>query len=371
VVDVLVILDGASEPARADRTPTSLDLAATPALDALCAVGTLSRLRTVAPWLAPGSESAIPALLGWTPPAAVDRGLVEAAAHEVPVDTAGGERAWRVDVRTGDGARADADAVRRAVATLADALPAHRVVPLCGHRMLVVGCTPPPLDRLPIASGVGLEAGCIRSLPGAGVTLHPWPEGVVPPRMLDQRTVVVAARGAAAGIGRLMGARVVTPESATGRPGSDLAAKARATVAALDEGAARVVVHVGGPDEAAHEGDRAAKVAALEAADRDVVGPLVAAVGARGGTLRVCPDHGCDPADGLHCGEPVPCVEWTARGARVERGAASGGAHPGAGATAGTGGAEGEAATRPRLTERAVADLPVTDLVGRDVEAAA
>ncbi len=124
---------------------------------------------------------------------------------------------------------------------------------------------------------------------------------------------MIAAPGAAAGIARLLGARVVTPPGATGRPGSDLAAKAAAALAALEDGAERIVVHVGGPDEAAHELDTAAKVAAIEAADRDLIAPLAAALRTRGsGLLRVCPDHGCDPADGRHDPAPVPCVAWAA-----------------------------------------------------------
>jgi 2,3-bisphosphoglycerate-independent phosphoglycerate mutase len=369
---VLVILDGASEPLRGGE-PTSLERAATPALDALCREGaTLTRVRTVAPWLAPGSESAIPALLGWTPPSAVDRGAVEAAAWAVDGwerlgracderAAAGGlgaasangapgasgtasapgtasangttsaprERAWRVDVRAGDGSRADADAVADAVALLAGALPDHRVMPLAGHRLLVVGRGP-----LPVASAP------------PGHALHVWPAGVVPPRLLDARTVVVAARGAAAGIGRLTGARVVVPAGATGRPGSDLAAKGRAAVAEIEAGAARVVVHVGGADEAAHELDAEAKVAAIEAADRDVVGVLAAALVARGGgTLHICPDHGCDPRDGRHDAEPVPSLEWRPGGV----------GSPGA----------------ARLTERAVAGLAVVELARRLAGAAA
>lgn len=85
--ELLVILDGASEPPR-EGVPTSLERAVTPALDALCAEGSLTRLRTVAPWLEAGSEHAIPALLGWTPPAPVDRGMVEAAAREIAVGRA-------------------------------------------------------------------------------------------------------------------------------------------------------------------------------------------------------------------------------------------------------------------------------------------
>lgn len=326
--DVLVILDGASEPLGV--APTSLERAATPALDALCRDGALARVRTVAPWLAAGSESAIPALLGWVPPAAVDRGLVEAAARGIAVPDGG--RAWRVDVRDADdGARAGAAVVRAAALALAAALPAHDVHELGGHRLLVVGEQPWSLPGTP-------------ALP-AGVTFHPWAEGIAPPRVLDAATVVIAAPGAAAGIARLMGARVVTPAGVTGRPGSDLAAKARAALDAIAAGAERIVVHVGAPDEAAHELDPAAKVAAIEAADAAAIAPLADAVRTAGGTLRVCPDHGCDPATGLHDAAPVPCVTW----------AASRGAH---------------AASPRRLTEREAAALPVTDLAPRALAAA-
>ncbi|MDO8189333.1 hypothetical protein Q5424_25115 [Conexibacter sp. JD483] len=367
-VELLVILDGASEPPR-DGRPTSLERAATPALDALCAEGALTRLRTVAPWLEAGSEHAIPALLGWTPPASVDRGAVEAAARGIAVED--GERACRIDVRhAADGARADA---AQALPALAVALPSHRLHLLGGHRLLAVARAPlPGLDPL-VAFGAALASAPASALASApalasasagerdvareGLTLHPWREGIVPPRILDARTVVIAAPGAAAGLARLLGARVITPAGATGRPGSDLAAKAAAALGVLRDATAgasngaagarcgdgpgpgpgpgpasveRIVVHVGAPDEAAHEHDAAAKIAAIEAADRDLIAPLAAALRARAGavgspldgtasrpvdTLRVCPDHGCDPADGRHDATPVPCVTWSPQSA--------------------------------------------------------
>ncbi len=92
------------------------------------------------------------------------------------------------------------------------------------------------------------------------------------------------------------------------------------------------MVHVGAPDEAAHARDPAAKVAALERIDAELVGPLADAVAAAGGRLRICPDHGCDPASGEHDGAPVPVLDW-----------------PGDG-------------PRGRLTERAAATLPVREL---------
>ncbi|RDI73591.1 Metalloenzyme-type protein [Gaiella occulta] len=310
MVAVLVILDGASEPGGA--TATSLERARTPALDELAAAGTLSRVRTVPAGLPAGSETAIPVLLGWTPAVPVDRGMIEAAARDVPL--AEGQRAWRVDVVAADGGRAEETSVGRAADELRAAAPRHSVQPIGEHRLLLTG--PPPL---PIAAREGLRV---------------WAEGALPPRLLGPATVVVAARGAAAGVARLMGADVVVPDGATGSLDTDLEAKAASALEAMARGAKQVVVHVGAPDEASHRRNPAAKVAAIERIDRELVTPLARAVMRAGGTLRVCPDHGCDPRTGIHDGDPVPCLTWSA----------------GAGGNGG----------RMRLTERAVAELPAT-----------
>jgi 2,3-bisphosphoglycerate-independent phosphoglycerate mutase len=329
-VDVLVILDGASEPL--GEAPTSLELADTPVLDGLAGEGLITALRTVAAGLPVGSETAIPGLLGWVPSEPVDRGAIEAAAHGIEVTE--GERAWRVDKRD----RRDATATARQLAhVLAKRVPSRRgcsrgrVHHIRGHRMLVVG--PEPTSTL----GGELLQVALRS-GRFGRELFVWPRGAIPPRILDEDTVVVGARGAAIGIARLMGARTIVPRGATGRPGTDLAAKAAAALSAIEAGAARVVVHVGAPDEAAHERDAEAKVAAIEAADRLLLSPLAEALRTHGGTLQVCPDHGCDPATGAHDGAPVPCLLWPA--------------------------AEASGAQRAsglRLTERAAAERSVED----------
>jgi 2,3-bisphosphoglycerate-independent phosphoglycerate mutase len=295
-LDVLVILDGASEPLT--NAPTSLERAHTPTLDGLAASGELVRVRTVAPGIPAGSETAIPALLGWTPDGRVDRGAIEAAAHDVELGA--GERAWRVDRRD----REDASQSARA---LAGRLPDHCVHHLAGHRMLVVGGEASGAHLLDTPSAWPMAA-----------ELRVWPAGAIPPVVLDADTVVIGARGAAVGIARLMGARTIVPPGATGKPGTNLEAKAAAALRAMDEGAKRVVVHVGSPDEAAHERDREGKIAAIEAADRLLLEPLARALRERAELhlgavrLRVCPDHGCDPATGEHDDAPVPCVVWPA-----------------------------------------------------------
>jgi 2,3-bisphosphoglycerate-independent phosphoglycerate mutase len=161
-----------------------------------------------------------------------------------------------------------------------------------GHRLLVFG------------SSTRVKSSAIRRV---------WPRGALPPRILDERTVVVGAAGAATGLGALMDARTVIPAGATGLPGSDLAAKRRAAKAAIARGAGRVIVRVGGADAAGQDRDRDAKIGVLEAADRDVVGPLVDEVAERGGTLEVCADHRCDPSTGEHLGGPIPRIRWSPR----------------------------------------------------------
>lgn len=311
MVAVTLILDGASEPL--GPAPTSLERARTPVLNSLARAAALSRVRTVPLGLSAGSEHAIPTLLGWPPAASVDRGMVEAAAQELQL--AEEEWAWRVDVREGD-ERADEPTVERVAAELAASFPGHLLRRLAEHRLLLSG--PRPL------------------LLRARDDLWVWPEGAVPPRVLGPETVVVAARGAAAGIARLMGATVVVPEGATGSLDTNLRSKAEAARRALADGAEKVVVHVGAPDEAAHHRDPVAKIRALEDIDCQLLAPLAEGVRAHGGTLTICPDHGCDPHTGLHDDLPVPCLVWRAEARRP--------------------------AGSRRLTERAVAALELVDL---------
>jgi 2,3-bisphosphoglycerate-independent phosphoglycerate mutase len=252
MVSVVVILDGAT-----DRAGATIDLDGMPELTRLCAEGKTEWLDLLDPGVPVGSETAIASLLGWRPDGAVDRGLVEAAARGL--DPAPGERVWRIDVD--------------------------------GHRVLLFGEEPRLTANAPV---------------------RVWPPGLRPPRVLDCSTVVVGAAGAATGLAALMGARAVVPPGATGRPGSDLVAKRAAALAAISGGAERVVVHVGGADEAGHARDPEAKAAVLRVADEDVIGPLAAVVRARAGRIQVGPDHGCDPRTGSHVGGPVPHVIWTA-----------------------------------------------------------
>lgn len=292
MVSVLVIPDGAAEPVRAGL-PTSLERARTPILDGVAKDGTVRRIATTPPGLSPGSEAGIPTLLGFPPVVALSRGALEAAAHGIALG--GRDRAWRVDLRRMDGTRAGQAVARRAVASLQRLLPRHAVHHLRGHRLLVVGAGAPRVAAL------------------AGLRAIVWPDGATPqPGALGKDTIMVCARGAAAGCARLLGAEVVVPAGATGGIDTNLPAKREAAVRAIRDGATAVVVHAGAPDEAAHALDAEAKVAALEAVDRELLTALRAEVARTGGTLTICPDHGTDPTTGLHDGAPVPAVRFGA-----------------------------------------------------------
>jgi 2,3-bisphosphoglycerate-independent phosphoglycerate mutase len=290
VVEVLVIPDGAAQPPRTG-VPTAFEAARTPVLDALAASGAVVRVATTPHGLPAGSETGISSLLGVPPRCRVGRGWVDAAAYGIEVPD--GMIPWRADLVYRSGKRASIRQARDACVHLGYA--AHAV---SGHRLVLVASERPADRRL------------------LGLHVRVWPGGSLPDGEVPVETVVVCARGAAAGCARLLGARVVVPPGATGDVDADLCAKAQAAVAALADRAARVVVHVGAPDEAAHRRQPEAVVGALGRLDRELLAPLRDAVAALGGRLAVCPDHGTDPVSGRHDPAPVPAVVW---GDGVER----------------------------------------------------
>lgn len=292
MVAVLVIPDGAAQPL-GPGVPTALAAARTPVLDALAATGEVARVAVTPAGVPAGSEAGVPALLGHAPARALGRGRIDAAGYGVRVPA--GMVPWRADVRREDGSRATAGMARMIAAALGGAWT-H------GHRLVLFA----PAGSAP-AGGAGVRA---RAVGGGAPGVRVWADGAALPRALDQTTVVVAARGAAAGCARLLGAALVVPPGATGDVDTDLHAKARAAIDAIERGAERVVVHLGAPDEAAHRRDAGAKVAALEAIDAALLAPLRDAVGRADGTLAVCPDHGTDPFDGRHDADAVPALRW-------------------------------------------------------------
>ncbi|MGE4428296.1 MAG: hypothetical protein AB7G37_17720 [Solirubrobacteraceae bacterium] len=348
---ILLIPDGVADPwSPADGAPSPTTLEATPtlALDAVARRAAVRPVVTTPDGLSAGSEVGLPSLLGAPPEGVVSRGRIDAVAH--------GHRepehavVHRVDVRHADGRPApELAGIGLSLLRASVAEEGLHVEALDEHRMLVAGHVAPVLPHradlaeLAVARGLwdpsmtdddghaadGLARGGAgahgndrptrdRATGDGGVSdghggpwFQLWPDGAVPRRILDADTVVVCApRSTMAGIATLMGARTLHPPGATGRRGTDVAAKARAAVTLLREGAATVVVHVGSPDEAAHALDPQAKARELSRIDRDLVAPLAGIAMDLGATLAICPDHGTDPRTGHHSAVPVPGLVW-------------------------------------------------------------
>ena len=118
---------------------------------------------------------------------------------------------------------------------------------------------------------------------------------------------VVTAVDLVRGIGRLAGLEAGKVEGATGFIDTDYAAKVKAALAILEK-KDFVFVHVEAPDECSHNGDLKLKLRAIEDFDRNIVGPVSAALAESGWQYRLIigTDHRTPVSIRNHTAEPVP-----------------------------------------------------------------
>ncbi len=151
--------------------------------------------------------------------------------------------------------------------------------------------------------------------------LHPanccwfWGEGTRPKltpflEKYGVRGGVVCAVDLVKGLGVCAGMRVADVPGATGGMVTDYAAKCRAALQFLQEDCDLVYIHVEAPDECGHHGEPMKKVHAIEAIDREILGPLFHALQATGEpySILLMPDHPTPLALRTHTAEPVPFV---------------------------------------------------------------
>ena len=133
--------------------------------------------------------------------------------------------------------------------------------------------------------------------------------------MLDKFGIsgaVISAVDLVRGIGLTAGLEIVDVPGITGYTDTNYIGKGQYALEALQR-YDLVYVHVEAPDEAGHNGDLAAKIGALEAIDRDIVGPLADGVAEMGdGRILLSPDHRTPLALRTHSREPVPFLLWGA-----------------------------------------------------------
>jgi 2,3-bisphosphoglycerate-independent phosphoglycerate mutase len=152
-----------------------------------------------------------------------------------------------------------------------------------------------------------------RVLNGLAPASHiwPWGQGTRPsmPSFHERfglRGAMITAVDLLAGISAFIGWDRLSVPGQTSYHDNDYAAAGRYAIDALNEYDI-VCVHVEAPDEASHQADAKTKVAAIEAIDRHVIGPVHAALRLLGDyRLLVLPDHYTSVATRKHDPTPPP-----------------------------------------------------------------
>jgi len=332
---LLVVIDGLGGLADHEHG-TELEEATTPNLDRLASEGVTGLLEPVGPGITPGSGPGHLALFGYDPLEFVlGRGALSAAGLDVELHP--GDVASRgnlctldadgniVDRRAG---RISDDEARRVVARLSAAVQGVEFHHEKGHRLLVVfrgeGLDPrigdtdpqttgvPPLEPRPLDPAAAPTAELVAAKlaevhhalvgePAAnGMLLRGFDTHRELPRFRDRtglRAAAVAVYPMYRGIARLLGFEVLGPPA-------DLSDQVR-LLEEHREDADYFFVHVKDADAAGEDGDRAAKIAAIERADQ-AVPDLVGAI--EPGVIAVTGDHATPSQMAAHSWHPVPVL---------------------------------------------------------------
>lgn len=360
---ILIILDGLGGRPTDLGGATCLERAATPVLDALAARGALGLMDPVAPGVRPGSDTSHLSIFGYDPLRVyTGRGAFEALG--IGMDVRGGDVCFRANFATVEERGGELVVLDRRAGRLADGKPLEGAVAEIDlrefglellfrtsteHRGALVlrgeGASPAVSDTDPRKEGRAVER-CRALEPAAQRTAdavnlftrrahevladHPLNRerarrGELPANAVLLRGAAVmphlrpltaeyGIRGACVaggalykGVAKLAGLTVLDVPGATGDLHTDLGAKARAALAVLDK-VDLVFVHIKGADNAAHDGDAAAKRAFIERVDREFFGPLVEGLDLGRVHLCVSGDHTTPPAVKEHTADPVPVL---------------------------------------------------------------
>ncbi len=358
----VVILDGAAGLPLADYGGcTSLELAATPNLDALAGHSQLGLVRTVPVGMEPSSACACMSLLGYDPTVYYrGRATIEAVSMGISVDP--GEVVFRCNLVTVENGRLvsfnaghiGSDESRQLIDSLNRELGYYhaRFYPGVGYRhilkligreeTLAAACTPPhdiPGESVDGYLPRGPGSDYLRELMAASAELlfdHPvnrvrraagkppatavwlfWGSGQVPvmPSFSEVFGVTAAMTSAVDllnGLARMAGFDVLSLTGITDGPDNDFAGQAEGALAAL-HGHDLVVIHVEAPDEAGHAGSVAEKTAMIERIDAEIIARLRAysadsllTSATEALRLLVMPDHPTPISVRTHTAHPVP-----------------------------------------------------------------
>ena len=340
---ILIILDGADDlpcPELGGRTP--FEAAETPNYDRLAAVCMKSLFSTFDDGTIPGSENAIPSLLGYSglEIKTVGRGALEALGMGIKLLP--GEYAMRCNIveLEADGTyltdrpeKIDAEEIRNRFSDNFSALRTfgYRIYHLGDLKSVVISknpfcdqVCPPPHDALlysikkwrisqsnpnesmrekalsEIASAI-IDIKTDKSTRYFGLWL--WGGGNLP-RWKPFTTLsgyknptAITGTPLVKGIAKAIGMAAPSIPGATGGISTDYEAKAQAAIDALTGGAEFVMIHIEAPDEAGHLGDPWLKKRVIEEIDRRLLGPLLT------GLKR----HGIETHITITADHPTPC----------------------------------------------------------------
>lgn len=149
-----------------------------------------------------------------------------------------------------------------------------------------------------------------------------WGEGTKPKLQnfadkFGKTAAVISAVDLVKGIGKAGGMTVIDIPTATGTVDTDYAAKAAAAVDALSK-CDFCFVHLEGPDECGHQGDRAGKIAAIERIDEKIVKPIYELLLSSGAPFAICvmPDHATPLSVRTHTKDPIPFMVYDSENMR-------------------------------------------------------
>ncbi|OGP94352.1 MAG: cofactor-independent phosphoglycerate mutase [Deltaproteobacteria bacterium RBG_16_54_18] len=375
---------------------TPLMVARTPNMDALAQQGEIGLAHTIPPGMPKGSEIANLSIFGYDPRRYyTGRGPLEAASIGVklsPDDCAFRLNLVNLEAVGGSVIMGDYSAghitteeARELIKGLDKAFGnvAFHFYPGVSYRHLLVWKgkgdkikTTPPHDITEQAIGAYLPTGdgaqeLIQLMTDTQTFLHahpinqrrrqagnreanatwPWGQGRAPqmPTLTERfglKGSVISAVDLIKGIGIYAGLKVITVPGATGYLDTNYQGKAEYALRALERDDF-IYLHVEAPDEASHNGDLEAKIAAIESFDELVVGTIVQGMAQRGAyRIMILPDHPTPIEIKTHAEDPVPFVLYDSADKRAS---GAGGFDEAAAAKSGVVVAEGH-----RLIERLI-----------------
>ncbi|MFT3787401.1 MAG: cofactor-independent phosphoglycerate mutase [Tepidisphaeraceae bacterium] len=366
----IIIPDGAADdPLDVLNGKTPFEVAKKPFMDEVARTGRIGTARTVPDGFESGSDVATMSLLGYDPAVYhTGRAPLEAAAQRIPLSPS--DWVFRCNfVTTSDGrmrdhsaggiSDAEADVLIKALSrgiqypgfTFYKGVSYRNLLVYRGEERFEVVTRPPheiPNEELAANLPKGPGSDVLKSIMNQSVRIldnHPinierkkagknpatqawlWGQGTAPkvPAFNEKFASELAGRslkgGMITGVDLLRGLAVLLGWDVIDVPGitsfhdTDYAGQGRATAAALDTHDI-VLSHIEAPDEASHIADHVTKIAAIEAIDQHVVGPVLAKLRTfPEWRLLVLPDHPTNIATRKHGYSPTI---WAITGSGVK-----------------------------------------------------